>query len=80
MSTDFILSRKVSARDLFGERLATFGIREHVASETDERSRRLTDGPQLSLDLSDRRRVRWQSLAVRSQRTRQDHRRDLRSV
>ena len=27
-----------------GGRLATFGIREHVASDTSERSRRLTDG------------------------------------
>ena len=44
MSTDFILSRKVSANDLFGGRLATFGIREHVSSDTTERSRCLTDG------------------------------------
>ena len=44
MSTDFILSRKVSANDLFGGRLATFGIREHITSDTSERSRCLTDG------------------------------------
>jgi hypothetical protein len=44
MSTYFILSRKVSANDLFGGRLATFGIREHVSSDTSERSRCLTDG------------------------------------
>jgi hypothetical protein len=44
MSTDFILSRKVSANDLFGGRLAKFGIRGHLASDTDERSRCLTDG------------------------------------
>ena len=44
MSTDFILSKKVSFRDLLGGRLATFGIREHVSSDTSERSRRLTDG------------------------------------
>lgn len=44
MSTDFILSRKVSARDLFGGRLAKFGIREHAASDTVERYRCLTDG------------------------------------
>ena len=44
MSTDFILSRKVSANDLFGGRLATFGIQEHVSSDTSQRSRCLTDG------------------------------------
>ena len=45
--TDFVLSKKVSARDLFGERLKKFGIREHVASgKDDERSRCLTDGSQ----------------------------------
>jgi hypothetical protein len=45
--TDFVLSKKVSARDLFGERLNKFGIREHVASgKDDERSRCLTDGSQ----------------------------------
>ena len=43
MSTDFILSRKVSANDLFGGRLATFGIQEHVSSDTSERNRCLTD-------------------------------------
>jgi hypothetical protein len=40
MSTYFILSKKVSANDLFGGRLATFGIREHVPWDT----RCLTDG------------------------------------
>ena len=44
MSTDYVLSKKVSANDLFGGRLATFGIREHVASGTSETSRCLTDG------------------------------------
>ena len=45
--TDFVLSKKVSARDLFGERLKKFEIREHEASgEDDERSRCLTDGSQ----------------------------------
>jgi hypothetical protein len=44
MSTYFILSRKVSANDLFGARLATFGTREHMSSDTSERSRCLTDG------------------------------------
>ena len=43
MSTDFILSRKVRANDLFGGRLATFGIPEHVSSDTSERNRCLTD-------------------------------------
>jgi hypothetical protein len=43
--TDFVLSKKVSARDLFGERLKKFGIRELVApNNDDERSRYLTDG------------------------------------
>jgi len=47
LTTDFMLSKKVSARDLFGERLKKFGIREHVASGTDDdRSRCLTDGSQ----------------------------------
>jgi hypothetical protein len=45
--TNFVLSKKVSARDLSGERLKKFGIREHVASsKDDERSRCLTDGSQ----------------------------------
>jgi len=43
MSTDFILSRKVSANDLFSGRLATFGVQEHVSSDTSERNRCLTD-------------------------------------
>jgi hypothetical protein len=45
--THFVLSKKVSARDLFGERLEKFGIRERVAPGNDnERSRCLTDGSQ----------------------------------
>jgi hypothetical protein len=45
--TDYVLSKKVSARDLFGERLKKFGIQDHVASgKDDERSRCLTDGSQ----------------------------------
>ena len=45
--TNFVLNKKVNARDLFGERLNEFGIREHVASgKDDERSRCLTDGSQ----------------------------------
>ena len=44
MSTDFGLSKKVSAGDLFGGRLEKFGVREHVNSETSEDHRILTDG------------------------------------
>jgi hypothetical protein len=44
MSTDYILSKKVSSRDVLCGRLAKFGIREHVASDTSERRRCLTDG------------------------------------
>ena len=44
MTTSYILSKKVSARDLLCGRLDTFGIREHVSSDTSERSRCLTDG------------------------------------
>jgi hypothetical protein len=44
MSTYFVLSRKVSARDLFDGRLAKWGIREHVFPQTEENSRCLTDG------------------------------------
>jgi hypothetical protein len=45
--TDFVLSKKVSARDLFGERLKKFGIREEInRNNTNERSRCLTDGSQ----------------------------------
>ncbi|WP_316189202.1 hypothetical protein [Bradyrhizobium sp. SZCCHNS1054] len=44
MSTDFTLSKKVTARDLFGGQLEKFGVREHVRSDTSERSRSLTDG------------------------------------
>ena len=41
MSTDYILSGKVNARDLFDGRLEAFGIREHMTSQT---RRCLTDG------------------------------------
>ena len=45
--TDFVFSKKVGVRDLFGERLKKVGIREHAASgNDDERSRCLTDGNQ----------------------------------
>lgn len=44
---DFVLNKKVSARDLFGERLKKFGIREEIAPDNDgEWSRCLTDGSQ----------------------------------
>ena len=43
MSTDYVLSKKVRARDLFYGRLATFGIQEQVASNTSDPSRCLTD-------------------------------------
>ncbi|MGJ4899452.1 hypothetical protein ACQR2B_30970 [Bradyrhizobium oligotrophicum] len=44
MSTDFALSKKVTARDLFGGQLEKFGVREQVRLDTSERSRSLTDG------------------------------------
>ena len=45
--TDFVLSKKVSARDLFGERLKKFGIREEIDPNNDGKwSRCLTDGSQ----------------------------------
>ena len=45
--TDFVLSKKLTARDLFGERLKKFGIREEIAPDNDgEWSRCLTDGSQ----------------------------------
>ena len=44
MSTDFRLSEKVCACDLFGGQLERFGVREHVGADTSERSRCLTDG------------------------------------
>ncbi|MBR0719389.1 hypothetical protein [Bradyrhizobium liaoningense] len=44
MSTGFVLSKKVSARDLFDDRLENCGIREHVCTDTNERNRCLTDG------------------------------------
>jgi hypothetical protein len=44
MSTAYRLEEKVSAHDLLCGRLATFGVREHVASDTSERRRCLTDG------------------------------------
>ena len=43
--TYFLISKKVSARDLFGERLKKFGIREEIAPAiVDEVARCLTDG------------------------------------
>jgi hypothetical protein len=44
MSTHFVLSRKVSARDLFDGRLEGWGIQEHANPEIDESRRCLTDG------------------------------------
>ena len=43
LMTYFLSSKKVGARDLFGERLKKFGIREEIARDSDE-SRCLTDG------------------------------------
>ena len=45
MSTDYMLSKEVSARDLFGGELEKFGVREHMGPDTSESSRCLTDGP-----------------------------------
>ena len=45
--TDFMLSKKISTRDLFGERLKKFGIREEIDPHNDGKwSRCLTDGSQ----------------------------------
>ena len=45
--TDLMLSKKISARDLFGERLKKFGIWEKIAPDNDGKwSRCLTDGSQ----------------------------------
>jgi hypothetical protein len=44
MSTDFSLSKKVSASELFGAELEKFEVREHVTPETSEQIRCLTDG------------------------------------
>jgi hypothetical protein len=44
MSTDYVLSEKVTARDLFGGKLENRGIREHLSPDTDEERRCLTDG------------------------------------
>ena len=45
--TDFMLSKKISTRDLFGERLKKFGIREEIDPHDDGKwSRCLTDGSQ----------------------------------
>ena len=44
MSTNFILTNTVRARDLFGVQLERLGIREQLAPETGERFRCLTDG------------------------------------
>ena len=47
MFDDFMLSKKVSACDLFDERLKKFGIREVIDPHNDgKRSRCLTDGSQ----------------------------------
>ena len=47
LTTDFMLSKKVSAGDLFDERLKKFGIREEIAPDNDGKwSRCLTDGSQ----------------------------------
>ena len=79
MSIDFNLSKKVTARDLFCGRLATFEIREHVASGTSER-RCLTDETNYRLSVYDRGRVRRLFRIVWTQRSPQDPRRDQRSV
>jgi hypothetical protein len=44
MSIDYRLDKNVSASELFGAKLGKFGVREHIASDTSERSRCLTDG------------------------------------
>jgi hypothetical protein len=44
MSTNFRLSKEVTAGDLFGGRLENHGIREHQVSDADELRRCLTDG------------------------------------
>jgi hypothetical protein len=44
MSTDYMLAKKVSARELFGGQLEKLGIRERIAPEASERERCLTDG------------------------------------
>jgi hypothetical protein len=44
MSTDYRLNDKVSAHDLFGERLKKCGVQEYMTPKADERSRCLTDG------------------------------------
>ena len=44
ISTDYILSHQVSARELFDGRLENSGIREQVSPETHESTRCLTDG------------------------------------
>ena len=44
MSTCYILSKKVSTRDLLCGRVDTFGIREYASSGTSDGSRCLTDG------------------------------------
>ena len=47
LMTDFVLSKKVSARDLFDGRLKKFGIRERIDPNNDGKwSRCLTDGNQ----------------------------------
>ena len=47
MTTDFMLSKKISARELFDGRLKKFGIREEIDADNDGKwSRCLTDGSQ----------------------------------
>ena len=80
MSTYFSLSRKVNGQDLLGGRLAPFEIREHVSSNTSERSRCLTDGRNyLWVYLTEDGFVEL-PLKVWSQRAWQDPRRDQRSI
>lgn len=44
MSTDYRLNERVTAQELFGERLKKFGVHECIAPETGETRRCLTDG------------------------------------
>jgi hypothetical protein len=44
MTTDYRPLKDISAREMFGGRLETFGVREHVEAETPEATRFLTDG------------------------------------
>jgi hypothetical protein len=44
MSTDFRLTKDITASDLFDGRLEKFGVHEHFNDETDAQKRMLTDG------------------------------------